>query len=163
MPCALSVMQLYQVRICNTVLNLLQLKYKFSILHFNDVYEIAEREKEPVAGAARFAFLVKEKIAEAERKYGERPLVVFSGDCLNPSTLSCATLGKHMVEILNNLGVSLICNIILNHWTSDRTYAIVKYKLHDFLILIDPYIPYTHEKVTVALLFWTNCSHPLRC
>ena len=81
------------------------MEHAFSIVHFNDVYDICERSEEPVAGAARFANLVKRKIADAERKYGERPLVVFSGDCLNPSTLSCATQGSHMVEILNDLGV----------------------------------------------------------
>ena len=84
----------------------MQEEYAFGIIHFNDVYEIAERDEEPVAGAARFASLVKKKIAEAQKKYGERPLVIFSGDCLNPSTLSCATEGWHMVEILNDLGVS---------------------------------------------------------
>ena len=77
-----------------------------SILHFNDVYEIEEQQKEPVAGAARFSELFKKKILESEEKFGERPLVVFSGDCLNPSTLSCATMGLHMVEVLNELGVS---------------------------------------------------------
>lgn len=49
-----------------------------SIVHFNDVYEVQERGKEPVGGAARFKTRV-----ESIRKLN--PLVVFSGDCLNPS------------------------------------------------------------------------------
>lgn len=48
------------------------------ILHFNDVYNIEPREKEPVGGAARFA----SKIATFQSR---NPLVLFSGDALNPS------------------------------------------------------------------------------
>ncbi|VTJ89859.1 Hypothetical predicted protein, partial [Marmota monax] len=33
------------------------------------------------------------------------PLLIFSGDCLNPSVLSTITKGKHMIPILNELGV----------------------------------------------------------
>uniref|UniRef100_A0A8C5KQG2 Ecto-5'-nucleotidase n=1 Tax=Jaculus jaculus TaxID=51337 RepID=A0A8C5KQG2_JACJA len=33
------------------------------------------------------------------------PLLIFSGDCLNPSVLSTITKGKHMISILNELGV----------------------------------------------------------
>lgn len=51
-----------------------------SIVHFNDVYELQERanNKEPIGGAARF----KTKVDSLR---GLNPLVVFSGDCLNPS------------------------------------------------------------------------------
>ena len=51
---------------------------KILILHFNDVYNIEPREKEPVGGAARFA----SKIATFQSR---NPLVLFSGDALNPS------------------------------------------------------------------------------
>ena len=51
---------------------------QLTLLHFNDVYNIEPREKEPVGGAARFAT----KLASFKRL---NPLVVFSGDCLNPS------------------------------------------------------------------------------
>uniref|UniRef100_F6SKP5 5'-Nucleotidase C-terminal domain-containing protein n=3 Tax=Ciona intestinalis TaxID=7719 RepID=F6SKP5_CIOIN len=78
-----------------------------SILHFNDVYEITERKKEPVGGAARFASLMKRNIYDITKQTGERPLVVFSGDCLNPSTLSCATQGRHMIEVLDTLEVDV--------------------------------------------------------
>jgi len=49
-----------------------------TILHFNDVYNIEPREKEPVGGAARFAH----KLASYKDL---NPLTVFSGDVLNPS------------------------------------------------------------------------------
>ena len=49
-----------------------------TIVHFNDVYNIEPREKEPVGGAARFAT----KLASLRHL---NPLTVFSGDALNPS------------------------------------------------------------------------------
>ena len=49
-----------------------------TIVHFNDVYNIEEREKEPVGGAARF----KSKLDSLQDLH---PLVLFSGDALNPS------------------------------------------------------------------------------
>ena len=49
-----------------------------TIVHFNDVYNIEPRDKEPVGGAARF----KTKIKELSWK---NPLVLFSGDALSPS------------------------------------------------------------------------------
>ena len=54
-----------------------------TIVHFNDVYEIQEREREPVGGAARF----KTAVDSVARRLN--PLVVFSGDCLNPSACKC--------------------------------------------------------------------------
>ena len=55
---------------------------QMTIVHFNDVYNIEPREKEPVGGAARFAT----KLASLKHL---NPLIVFSGDCLNPSTSEC--------------------------------------------------------------------------
>ena len=55
---------------------------QMTIVHFNDVYNIEPREKEPVGGAARFAT----KLASFK---DQNPLIVFSGDCLNPSTSEC--------------------------------------------------------------------------
>lgn len=49
-----------------------------TILHFNDVYNIEERTKEPVGGAPRFKTKV-DSLRELE------PLILFSGDALNPS------------------------------------------------------------------------------
>ncbi|XP_078141304.1 mannosylglucosyl-3-phosphoglycerate phosphatase-like [Centroberyx gerrardi] len=77
-----------------------------TILHFNDVYEIEARTEDPVGGAARFATALKEFQCL-------NPLVAFSGDCLNPSLLSTITKGKHMVDILNKLGVH--CAVYGNH------------------------------------------------
>lgn len=63
-------------------------------LHFNDVYHVGEREKEPVGGAARFVTAINNaRTAET--------LTVFSGDAFNPSLISAATQGAHMVPVLN--------------------------------------------------------------
>lgn len=51
---------------------------KILILHFNDVYNIEPREREPVGGAARFAT----KLGSLK---SQNPLIFFSGDALNPS------------------------------------------------------------------------------
>ena len=48
------------------------------LLHFNDVYNITERETEPVGGVPRFKGLI-DSFAEQD------PLVLFSGDALSPS------------------------------------------------------------------------------
>uniref|UniRef100_A0A2K6G2M8 Ecto-5'-nucleotidase n=1 Tax=Propithecus coquereli TaxID=379532 RepID=A0A2K6G2M8_PROCO len=72
--------------------------YDLTILHFNDVYDVDPRPEEPVGGAARFATAVK-------KFRFLNPLLIFSGDCLNPSVLSTITKGKHMIPILNELGV----------------------------------------------------------
>ena len=53
------------------------------------VYNIEARPQEPVGGAARFM--------GAAREYaGEQPLVLFSGDCLNPSLMSAFTRGEQV-------------------------------------------------------------------
>lgn len=56
-----------------------EMAHRLSIVHFNDVYDVQERKKEPVGGAARFKTAV-------DRVRDNNPLVVFSGDCLNPSS-----------------------------------------------------------------------------
>ncbi|KAK3727236.1 hypothetical protein QZH41_019303 [Actinostola sp. cb2023] len=71
-----------------------------TILHFNDVYNIEPREKEPIGGAARFAH----KLASYRHL---NPLTVFSGDVLNPSMMSSVTKGKHMVPVLNSLNIDV--------------------------------------------------------
>ena len=53
---------------------------KLSIIHFNDVYNIESREKEPVGGAARFITAI-EKLIQKDPDI----LVFFSGDALSPS------------------------------------------------------------------------------
>lgn len=72
------------------------------IAHFNDVYNIESGSREPVGGAARFAW----KLNSLKE---ENPLILFSGDCFNPSLMSTVTRGKHMVAILNALGTHVAC------------------------------------------------------
>lgn len=63
-----------------------------TIVHFNDVYNIEPREKEPVGGAARFAT----KLASFRHL---NPLTVFSGDCLNPSSSEYTSLQINDVNL----------------------------------------------------------------
>ncbi|KAL0979082.1 hypothetical protein UPYG_G00180280 [Umbra pygmaea] len=77
-----------------------------TILHFNNVYEVDARLEEPVGGAARFATVLK-------KFQSVNPFIVFSGDCLSPSVLSTVTKGKHMVDVLNKLGIQ--CAVYGNH------------------------------------------------
>ena len=49
-----------------------------TILHFNDVYNIEGQKDEPMGGAARMQTYVKSQ-------QGLDPLLLFSGDALNPS------------------------------------------------------------------------------
>ncbi len=91
-----------------------------TLVHFNDVYNIGEREKEPVGGAARF----KTKLDSLQHL---EPLILFSGDALNPSNseftrdllgnklcysslpptyaVSTVTQGKQMIPVLNAFSV----------------------------------------------------------
>eukprot|EP00118_Oscarella_pearsei_P011867 m.83044 g.83044 ORF g.83044 m.83044 type:complete len:568 (+) comp36325_c0_seq4:142-1845(+) len=87
-----------------------------TIIHFNDVYNVDSRQKEPVGGAAKFVTKVR-SLAD------KNPLVLFSGDCLSPSTRktrryanaraivlpadSNVTRGEHMVPVLNAAGVEV--------------------------------------------------------
>lgn len=68
-----------------------------TIIHFNDVYNIESRDREPVGGAARF----KTKIKELAWK---NPLVLFSGDALSPS--------QSMYGVCNDRKINLICCIL---------------------------------------------------
>jgi 5'-nucleotidase len=76
--------------------------------HFNDVYTIEPGNFKPgdptaiAGGAARFA----SKLSEFK---AANPLVLFSGDAFNPSSLSQITKGKHMIPVLNQLGVHVAC------------------------------------------------------
>lgn len=79
------------------------------IVHFNDVYNIEARKKEPVGGAARFVTLLN-AIRSNEKKKKKMasnppPLVMFSGDAFNPSIMSTVLKGKQMVEVLNRMSI----------------------------------------------------------
>jgi len=77
-----------------------------TIVHFNDVYNIESGTHEPVGGAARFKTAVR-NLADRD------PLVLFSGDALNPALMSSVTNGRQMVPVLNAIGVH--CALYGNH------------------------------------------------
>ena len=72
------------------------------ILHFNDVYNINEREIEPVGGAARF-------ISAVEKYKHLNPLILFSGDIFSPSKLSQTMKGKQMIPFLDRINIDVAC------------------------------------------------------
>lgn len=84
-----------------------QLRRKtLTIVHFNDVYNLIEREGPTAAvvgGAARFHTLLN-KIRERSH-----PLVLFSGDFMGPSLMSVDMKGKQMVDFFNQCGVLYGC------------------------------------------------------
>ncbi|XP_003390086.2 PREDICTED: 5'-nucleotidase-like isoform X2 [Amphimedon queenslandica] len=109
-----------------------------SILHFNDVYNIEEREREPVGGASRF------KTAFNSLQY-KNPLVLFSGDALAPSNMSVVTEGRQMIPVLNSLRV----NVAL-------------YGNHDFDFGVDHLLDITKETRFPWLLSNVQCINTKR-
>jgi 2',3'-cyclic-nucleotide 2'-phosphodiesterase (5'-nucleotidase family) len=82
------------------------------ILHFNDVYNIAERSQPPCGGVPRFATLLEQRQRQAAED-GVACITCFSGDALYPSTLSTLTNARQMVDALNLLmpeGVASVGN-----------------------------------------------------
>lgn len=82
------------------------------ILHFNDVYNIAERPQAPCGGVARFSTLLECRRRQAAQD-GVACLTCFSGDALFPSTLSTLANARQMVDALNLLmpnGVACVGN-----------------------------------------------------
>ena len=77
-----------------------------TILHFNDVYNLGEKDKEPVGGGARFLTAMK-SFNHLD------PMVLFSGDVFSPSQLSNFFHGKQMVKLLNELNIT--CSVLGNH------------------------------------------------
>lgn len=61
----------------------------FSILHFNDVYNIESNSTEPKAGAARFLTALKYL---KEQSNPMPSLVLFSGDAFSPSACKFSIL-----------------------------------------------------------------------
>ena len=70
-----------------------QLADTLTIVHFNDVYNIEERGKEPCGGAPRFKTRL-DGLGDLD------PLVFFSGDALNPSNSKCHSC--HLASLTNN-------------------------------------------------------------
>ncbi|RKP04388.1 Metallo-dependent phosphatase-like protein, partial [Thamnocephalis sphaerospora] len=83
------------------------------IIHFNDVYHLNESANEPVGGAARFYTALQQARAFVSQQEESLPhadaLVLFSGDCFNPSIESSVTKGKHMVPFMNKLNIDVAC------------------------------------------------------
>lgn len=72
------------------------------ILHFNDVYNIEERNEEPPCGYSRFY--------TAMRSFDHlKPLILFSGDIFAPSKLSVFFEGDHMLPFLKKAGIHCAC------------------------------------------------------
>lgn len=68
-----------------------------TMVHFNDVYNVEEQEREPVGGAARFK-------TQVDSLQPLSPLVLFSGDALNPSnsqSLSPGSICCSMVQFFS--------------------------------------------------------------
>mmetsp|Transcript_26756 Transcript_26756/g.39604 ORF Transcript_26756/g.39604 Transcript_26756/m.39604 type:complete len:548 (-) Transcript_26756:536-2179(-) len=69
------------------------------VLHFNDVYHVGNHGGR-TERAARFL-----AAAEPYLRGDPKPLVVCSGDILAPSLMSTITHGKHMMEVMQLIGV----------------------------------------------------------
>eukprot|EP01083_Nonionella_stella_P215758 776230_1 len=81
-----------------------------NIIHFNDAYNITpqlQKDKEGnitsiKGGASRFKSFINTLSPL-------KPVVLFSGDFLSPSSMSTATGGTHMIPIFNELGITCAC------------------------------------------------------
>jgi 5'-nucleotidase len=84
------------------------------ILHFNDVYEITEREEKSkvAAGISRFVTALKQARQSALEE-GIECLTLFSGDLISPSRLSTSENGEHMILPFNRCQVDVA--MIGNH------------------------------------------------
>jgi 2',3'-cyclic-nucleotide 2'-phosphodiesterase (5'-nucleotidase family) len=84
-------------------------KVDFIILQLNDVYEIAPIEGGKSAGMARVATIRKELLKE-----NPNVITTLSGDFVSPSLIGTLKYneekiaGKHMVEVMNALGVDYV-------------------------------------------------------
>ncbi len=84
-------------------------RFSFTILQFNDFYEIAPLDQGRVGGAARMATLRKKLKAE-----NPNTLSMLAGDFLSPSLMGTLKWegerirGKQMVEALNAVGLDLV-------------------------------------------------------
>lgn len=73
-------------------------KTDITILHFNDVYNIEPQKDEPKGGAARMGAYIN-SCRDLD------PIVLFSGDILNPSLMSVFMKGEQMIPVFNSFGV----------------------------------------------------------
>ena len=77
-----------------------------TIVHFNDLDRMGERDGR--GGVARLASVI-----ESERQMGGQVIVTFGGDTISPSLLSGMDEGAHMIDLLNQIGVTAMA--IGNH------------------------------------------------
>ena len=84
------------------------------ILHFNDVYDIEEKQssikqtqasEKNFASSARFVTAMREHDCQDKQK----TMVLFSGDMISPDKLSPITKGQHMVKVYNALNIEVSC------------------------------------------------------
>ncbi|MFN0213557.1 MAG: bifunctional metallophosphatase/5'-nucleotidase [Saprospiraceae bacterium] len=82
---------------------------EFQILQMNDVYEISPSASDNIGGLARVATIRKEMLAKNPLTF-----TVLSGDFISPSVIGTLKYegkrirGKHMVEVLNTLGLDWV-------------------------------------------------------
>lgn len=77
-----------------------------TIVHFNDLDRMGERDGR--GGVARLASVI-----EAERQKDGQVIVTFGGDTISPSLLSGMDKGAHMIDLLNQIGLTAMA--IGNH------------------------------------------------
>lgn len=80
---------------------------KFTILTFNDVYDIHPKP----SGMGGFATL--QTLLKKERENAKHHITTMNGDFLFPSVLSTFDKGKHRVELFNEMGVDFV--VLGNH------------------------------------------------
>ena len=80
------------------------------LCHFNDVYNVETAKK--TGGAARFVAAMA-RVRQASKTRHVDPVVVFSGDCFNPSIMSTVVKGQQMPLVLDAAGVQ--CAVVGNH------------------------------------------------
>lgn len=84
-------------------------QFSFTILQLNDVYEIAPLDNGKTAGLARVATLRSDLI-----KQNPNTITMLAGDFLSPSLIGNLKIdgqrvkGKHMVEVLNAVGLDYV-------------------------------------------------------
>jgi 5'-nucleotidase/UDP-sugar diphosphatase len=80
---------------------------QFTILSFNDVYEIV-----PDA-AGRGGFASMQTLLNEQRKLSDHHITTVNGDFLSPCILSIFDRGAHRIDLFNQLGVDLV--VLGNH------------------------------------------------
>ncbi|KAM6156520.1 LOW QUALITY PROTEIN: mannosylglucosyl-3-phosphoglycerate phosphatase-like [Erethizon dorsatum] len=101
------------------------------------------------------------RFATAVKRFSSlNPLLIFSGDCLNPSVLSTITKGKHMIPILNELGVHF--SVFGNHEFDFGVDILEEYmkQMHFTWFLSNVYDRFTSEPlghgVVKKVVNWNN-------